>query len=140
MTRLEEMKALATEEAVKLKEYATKKEIRALDLDWLDPNNPFSCIYGLLTGDCNSLRAQELIIKCTSRVYDTSVSTPNTAKTAKLNGAPYLVVLQEDKLLDRRMYKWQSPIEMLIYDENGGEDSQAKLIAFLKDETQTLEL
>lgn len=135
MTRLEEMKALATEEAVKLKQYATKEELDNLDLKDLDPLDEDSCIYGQMTGGCNSERAQELIMLCANRVYDVKHVDHNFDLNANVNGSPYKV-----RKISSRSQQYQSPIEMLIYSSNGGEGAQAKLIAFLKDETQTLEL
>lgn len=133
MTRLEEMKALATEEAVKLKEHATKEELGKLNLKRLDPRISNTCIYGQMTGYCSGQRANELIMLCANRVYNVRES--DTAQDAKLNGEPHQIA--GDKT--RHAY-YQSPIEILIYDENGGKGDAAKLISFLKDETQTLEL
>lgn len=135
MTRLEEMKALATEEAIKLKEHATKEELARLNLFLLNPYSPKDCIYGQMTGNCNSKRAQLLIMECAERVYD--VMSDEIDNLPPLNGRPYLIDRGNE---NARMHEWQSPIEVLLYDDTGGEFARQKLIAFLKDETQTLEL
>lgn len=132
MTRLEEMKALATEEAIKLKEHATINERMRLDLNTLNPDYSDDCIYGQMTGYCSSERAMELIMLCAKRVYN--VTHVRSSDAAVLNGQPFKVHGEA------RHWVYQSPIEILIYSDNGGEEAQRKLIAFLKDETQTISL
>jgi len=46
-----------------IKKRATKEEIARLDVDKFNPNNEFACVYGMLTGQCNSFRARELYNK-----------------------------------------------------------------------------
>jgi hypothetical protein len=138
MTRLEEMKQLAASEAKKLKKHATKEELSNLDLEALDPCDEKVCIYGLATGDCNSARAQELIKKCATQVYEVAGLSRDFDLNGVLNGKPYDIEKKHSN--DTRSKHYQSPIEMLIYENNGGKQAQRKLIAFLKDETQTLEL
>lgn len=53
-----------------LKELATREEIANLDFETFDPNNTRSCIYGQLTGNCQSVRAKELMDKACVRVMD----------------------------------------------------------------------
>lgn len=132
MTRLEEMKALATEEAVKLKGHAKKRELKNLDSKYFNPEYPSTCIYGLITGNCFNHRASELIGKCAPKMYVLKEDTK--MKSAELNGSPKQVDLE------RRRTLHYSPIETLIFNEWGGKDLGEKIIAFLKDETKTLEL
>lgn len=40
--------------------YATKEERDKLDFNSLHPRNPCLCIYGLMTGSCNTARSKEL--------------------------------------------------------------------------------
>lgn len=127
------MKELATGEAKKLKKFATKDEIDNLNLKQLDPADISRCIYGQMTGDCNSRRAQELIGKCCTQVYDTALVSKNYDINAQLNGKPF-------EIPGERHTHYQSPIEMLIYDSNGGFSARKKIIAFLKGETETLSL
>ncbi len=52
----------AVEHEVKtLKEFATKEELKNLDLDYFDPTHKQKCIYGQMTGTCTSRRAKELM-------------------------------------------------------------------------------
>jgi hypothetical protein len=132
MNRFEEMKKLATEEAINLKQHATKLELESLCFEELDPMDETRCIYGQMTGDCYNERAVELIVNCCPRVYKASTRFGGIDPEADLNGAPV-----QSK---NRCTEYHSAIEMLIVKENGGQDAQKKLIAFLKDETQTLEL
>lgn len=56
-----------------LKKNATTKEIAELDLDSLHPVSKHDCIYGQMTGSCNSPRAIKLILKCCPRyTYESS--------------------------------------------------------------------
>lgn len=69
-TELEILYELVKNEAENLKLlHATKKELSLLSLERLSPNHRSKCIYGQMTGDCISDRAEELIIKCNTQVY-----------------------------------------------------------------------
>lgn len=57
-------------EANHLREYATKEEKDKLDFYCLDVNGSFSCIYGQMTGDCDSARACTLFNKVFSTIGD----------------------------------------------------------------------
>lgn len=134
MTRLEEMKALAMEEAYMLKQHATKEEIGSLRIDRFDPDNYEECIYGQITGNCYSVRALELIKECCTKVYEPKDRTENLLTNSVLNGKPY------DIEAHSRKYKYHSPIECLIINDEVGGACAEKLIAFLKDETKELSL
>lgn len=54
-------------EASLLKNYATEEEVAKLDFDRLRFDNRRSCIYGQMTGDCRSIRAQILLASCCKR-------------------------------------------------------------------------
>ena len=129
-TRLQTMKRLATEEAKKLKKFATKEELGKLDFVFFDPGSPEFCIYGQMTGNCYSARANELIRKCCKRVYSPINKNLKVVSESKLNGAPY--VLTQD-----RQTEYHSPIEVLVFKD---EDCAAKLIPYLKGESKTLKL
>lgn len=55
-------------EARNLKKHAKKEELISLDFEKLDPESKSNCIYGLMTGNCNSKRAKSLILKCAKKV------------------------------------------------------------------------
>ncbi len=121
--------ALVREEAKNLKKYATESEISKLDIESFSPKYGHSCIYGMLTGDCHTLRATELIEQCAKRVYKTPEEyIPGKDYLAnKLNGSP------------KKAYrsKYWSPIEVYIY-PNKNLDGAKKLIKYLKGEIRTL--
>jgi len=50
-------------EATHIRENATNEEINKLDFDYLDPEHVEHCIYGQMTGKCDSERARELTPK-----------------------------------------------------------------------------
>jgi hypothetical protein len=56
--------ALATEEITNIKKHATKEQKKRLDLADFYPNSPKDCIYGQMTGNCNSAAALRLIRLC----------------------------------------------------------------------------
>lgn len=58
-TFLEEVRA----EIETIKARATKEEIDRLDLQTFHPSRTSNCIYGQMTGDCDSERAVELMAK-----------------------------------------------------------------------------
>lgn len=128
MTKLKTLKNLATKEAENLKKVATNHELAKLDIATFNPEDTTCCIYGQMTGHCNSARANELIVKCATRVYDTSEATNSMFTKCKLGGKPYTVDI-------RRTFAFISPIELIIYKDR---TSGQKIINYLKDETKTL--
>lgn len=75
MYTFEQLKADVLHEANNIKTHATAEEIASLDFETLDPNRVHRCIYGQMTGHCDSSRAIELIQKCTARyVVDNQVT------------------------------------------------------------------
>lgn len=128
--RMKKMWQLAIKEAVKLKKHATKKEISKLDISDFNPDSESRCIYGLMTGHCESERANELILKCCERVYS-NTNSPSRANN-KLNGAP------TKQIEYSRLSQYTSPIETLIFPRNCGKEAGIRIIRFLKGETRTL--
>lgn len=57
----------ARREIEKLRERATPRELSKLSIGNLEPDQNHRCIYGLMTGDCFSARAIDLIVQCASR-------------------------------------------------------------------------
>lgn len=136
-TRLKRMKELATVEAKNLKKHATQEELNELNLENVDPDRPTKCIYGLMTDDCYSDRAAELIQKCCTKVYKSELRERfgRYVNKSLLNGAPTKIPEGES-----RKFLYHSPIEVLIFGDNGGEESIKKLVPYLKGETKTLKL
>ncbi len=58
------LKQLVVDEALKLREYATREEKDKLNINSLLGNDKYKCIYGQMAGHCYSERAIELLCKC----------------------------------------------------------------------------
>lgn len=126
------LKKLIVEEAANLRIHATKKEIDNLSYDTLVGCSKTECIYGQMTGNCNSERAYELIKKCASKIYN-----HNENEGYYLNGKPYI-----PDQLDQRSGFYFSPIELLVYhnkyDSTDRSIEVENLVNFLKNKTNTL--
>lgn len=115
----DQLKEDVRKEAEALRVHATKEERGRLDLKRMDPNSPIRCYYGLMTGECDSERATELIKKCASVYINNDSSFGNMTPVEEF-----------------RYYYW-SPVEWYI---TYPEARNANLIAFLRGETDNLEL
>ena len=58
----------AMKEIENIKKYATLAQIAKLDFSKLSPGNDNSCIYGQMTGDCDSKEGVAMINKCCTRL------------------------------------------------------------------------
>lgn len=136
----EQLKEDVKKEAEALRVHATQEELAKLDTEIFDPGLSDLCCYGLMTGSCGSPRAHELISKCCVRLIDNEdfdaeansleevrsclpKSATELSKFRKTEGTTYL--------------KYVSPIEAYIMLEDA---RNANLIAYLRGETETLEL
>ena len=128
-----ELEQLVKEEAANLKQNATSEELGNLDMERLDTDSPIKCIYGLCTGSCFSKRANELIVNSAKRVYNHGPDGAELFRGVTLNGAP--------KPAEGRDRHYWSPIEYFIVleAENDKRSNIEALVAYLKDETSTLE-
>ena len=125
---------LVTSEAKALKAKSTQDERNRLDFDTFNPETRNGCIFGQMTGDCNSDRANALILKCAKRVYN-SPDTPtiNAIEESVLNGPPRKIDY------GYRIYSYFSPIEKFIGQRIPSQKENNKiLIDYLKGETDTL--
>jgi hypothetical protein len=124
---------LVVKEATKLRKEATESELGNLSihLSLLNPDSRSRCIYGQMTGDCFSKRANKLIVKCAERVYSIDKDGSGSLfDNAKLNGKP--------KKTKKRIGKYFSPIEMYIYLSNSKKGKKA-LLQYIKGIKDTLE-
>lgn len=123
--------SLVKKEASKLKQKATKDEIKMLTFNDLDPQSRIQCIYGQLSGDCFSSRAHSLIKGCAERVYEKRSCA--SIHESELNGKAKL-----DSDGDRKG-NWFSPIECFIhFPDNKTNGNNKRLIDYLKGETKRL--
>lgn len=133
MTELEE---LVIEEAILLKQHATKKELDSLDYGSLAGGSTHHCIYGQMTGNCENERTYELIRKCCSRVYKSGKH--ENRIVSRLGSKP-------KKLSDFsiRLDYYVSPIENFVFknkkDVYNSSEKVKKLINFLKGNLNKLE-
>src|SRR5687767_9919523 len=124
-----QLQGLVRHEAKALRRYATKTEIENLSFEKLDPSSRLKCIYGQMTGTCDSPRAIELIQKCASRVFESEQSGEyRVFSKARVNGSP----IGKDRL------KYFSPIEMFIETTENRSSRSKKLIEYIKGETNEL--
>ena len=70
MSKVKDFKADVLHEINMLKKHATKKEKVLLDFDRFNYDLKRNCIYGQLTGSCDSKKAEELMDKCCIRVMN----------------------------------------------------------------------
>lgn len=63
------LKELVIKEAQNLRKFAYKSELARLSAEHIDAEHSEKCVYGQMTGDCFSNRANNLIIKCCEKVY-----------------------------------------------------------------------
>lgn len=124
-------------EATALRDLSTPTEKDNLVFEHLKPQSRSNCVYGLMTGDCNSRRAVELIKKCCTQYFH--------APSLFLGGTLPNVLSHVDgtnpEVMDKRItflnINYISSIEMYITSigaKNRG------LIAYIKGETNELNL
>lgn len=129
-------------EARALRENATKEEIGLLDREEFDPSDLNNCIYGQMTGDCQSERAAELIHLCCPRYFENNqnivyesiegpLSETNVEKIAGIDSAAELRDCRTGWLT------YLSAVEAYIMTPEANTEG---LISYLKGESDTLEL
>jgi hypothetical protein len=135
----EQLKEDVRKEAEALRVHATKEELEKLDFDDFDPSNEYHCIYGQMCNGCNTKRAAKLISLCAIKYF-------NHISPIALHGSDLLnECVAEDKhgmFVTQRStpgsaHSQWSAIEAYILLP---EAKNANLIAFLKGETDNLEL
>lgn len=137
------LEPLVIAEATNIKRIALKRELKKLDFCGLVPDDHQNCIYGQMTGDCYNARAYELIRKsCVNVIESESVDDKefngelvDFNEQAKQNG-----VEKPNKFDENFRLSFYSPIEIFITRKrNKKNGNNAKLIAFLRGETDTLD-
>lgn len=109
MKKDKELIELAKMEAKNLKEHCTNEELSNLNFHHLNPDTKQKCIYGQMTGHCNSDRASYLILKCATKVL---VQSPDI-KTI-YNPMTEFVLNGEPKTARTSFLQYISPIEAVI--------------------------
>lgn len=128
------LKELVIKEAQNLRKFAYKSELARLSAEHIDAEHSEKCVYGQMTGDCFSNRANNLIIKCCEKVYKVvnRFEDENYIQKAKLNGAPHKVQGTD------RNHTYYSPIEKALITMTNKQKQE--LVNYLKGETETLVL
>jgi hypothetical protein len=136
----EQLKEDVRKEAEALRIHATKEELTNLSIKELFPESIYGCIYGMMTGSCNSERAASLIDLCACRYIKDACLTEVGEQgfdriQKKVNGATVEGFI---KNRTRGSYVTHySAIEAYILLP---EANNANLIAYLRGETETLTL
>lgn len=118
----DQLKEDVRKEAEALKIHATKEERGRLVFELLNPHNIMQCYYGLMCGNCESSRAIELIKKCA----------PTMLQSGN-NGMQPIGRLNNIEMISY----YYSPIEGYAQKPEARNEN---LIAYLRGETETLEL
>jgi len=121
-----ELIPLVKEEASNIRIHATNYEKSLLNRDTFYAHDVHSCIYGQMTGTCDSIRAAELIELCCQRIY---VEDKESGYIETLNGHPSEVGL---KNVSSRHTKFLSPIENMIFDEAGGRRAGIQIMDYIQ--------
>lgn len=135
----EQLKEDVKKEAEALRVNATAEELGRLDFNSLDPHHLNKCIYGQMTGHCNSVRGVQLIEACAIRYIKdgnlTYVARDGFKRIQDLvNGATVAdLYYDRNNLIDVHY----SAIEAYILLP---EARNANLIAYLRGETDNLDL
>lgn len=145
MYTFEDLKNDVAAEAKALREHATKEELAELNLSEFDPNAAEGCIYGQMTGDCYSDRAALLVSLCTQRyfrheMFDVIEKHGVKGLSKAVNGKSVADFIEERAKAHLYMNTKKvhySAIEAYILLP---EAKNANLIAYLKGETENLEL
>lgn len=127
------VKKLVAQEAKALRKNDTKQELDRLDFRTLEPSNITLCIYGQITGNCFSDRANDLIFNCAKRVYNVGKGYFNILDSAKLNGKPVKIKNES------RQSRYFSPIEYFIAQKGPYQkENNEILVDYLKGERKDL--
>lgn len=122
----EKLKSLAYEEILNLKKFAEKEEIENMNFYQLKVAHSDKCIYGQMTGSCESLRAIQLLKKCAVPVSDRSL---DATMDNELNAVYFSIGAMGGNR------KYYSALEVWIFKYN---KSNEDIIKFLKGEIETL--
>lgn len=106
-----------------IKKHATKEEISRLDFEEFSPERIDKCIYGQMTGDCFSKRAEQLMPKKHDAIFNL------------LNGKSKINFIKDMQLNDEQSFTVLEVFVSLNY-----KDQNAGIIRYLKGETEDIVL
>jgi len=128
------------EEIENIKKHATIRQIGKLDFDSFDASEPALCIYGQMTGNCFNMPAFKLIKKCCVRYHLEDGSCGYNFSRIKnyINGTKQKPLSECDRKYNDRIHnRHYSALEAYI---TFGEAKNEEVLAYIKGETETLEL
>jgi hypothetical protein len=142
MYTFEQLKEDVRKEAEALKIHATKEERERLDLSIMEPTNSKLCYYGLMTGNCYSERAAQLIEKCCCSFFDNGAMADleeenNSIEAIQESLIGSKVIGFVKARISPGSHTYYSAIEAYILLPEARNDN---LISYLRGETETLEL
>lgn len=121
-----------------LKQHATGEEKENLDFELFDASNVDECIYGQMTGHCQSKRANELMALACKRIFHEQHKWKEGATfqkaSATLNGAFKAAMWTGE---NRRNFNYISALEGYLMLKGA---KNAEIIAYIKGKSETLEL
>jgi len=124
-----------------LKKHGTKDQISKLDFGTFKPSSPTRCIYGQMTGECDSPKAKELMDQCCIRVFEGGASKivdSNFRDSKKyLNGDYSGQTWEEQSFMSLRSYRYLSALEGYIMFKGS---KSKNIISYLKGESKELVL
>ncbi len=130
-----------------LRQHATDDEKENLVFRFFDPDNFQQCIYGLMTGDCRSHRAQELMDKSCIRVMDIpkQTFTSNSLNNSSFNDPRFVINgkysgqtwKDDESYKNRRDMRFLSALEGYIYLKDA---KNRNVLDYIKGKIDVLEL
>lgn len=136
-----------THEVTMLKQHATIVELSELNFDTLQPSNTRRCIYGQLTGVCNSKRAKDLMDSCCIKVMDNitlgtiqgvDIDFPTFKINGEYAGQTWSTSIKFNNMqVKYRMYGYLSALEAYIVTKDAKNEH---IIQFLRGEVSELNL
>jgi hypothetical protein len=128
----DQLKEDVRKEAEALRVHATKEELGRLDFEQLQPSHEDQCIFGLMTGNCYSKRAAELINICAISHFDLLPDSIDEVGEFKVD--------KEEDFIATRIHQRGTTFSAIEAYICLPEAHNENLIAFLKGETDNLEL
>ncbi len=133
-----------------IKQNATREELDRLNESYFIPDSPTRCIYGLMTGHCDTSRAKEIMDKSCIRQMDYSkpksdahVHIDELFAQGLVNGSydqrRWLSKDTHNKSIHITNWYYLSALEGYVM-TNEGKEKGPEIIAYLKGEKEELEL
>lgn len=139
MGKVKDFKSDVLDEINMLKKHATKQELAHLNFSRFDYGNPSRCIYGQMTGSCESNRAEKLMNLSCIRVMDVKNGV-YTIEGASISSSKFNINGVYNKQTwegGNRNYSYLSALEGYICTKDA---NISGIIDYMKGETDTLKL